>query len=425
MKTSHLNFQQLTTLVSLVALIGGAQFSRAKEIKRDRPVRVLNPKRMAAANIAAVRTPLGIPNDYKPWLTRLGGDKLLMVAFSYGGVPHNKLPKGKPYLERAIFWRSNDGGKTWGAREEHPEVHGREFSLNRLNDGTLMMPCHFLKQDAANKAGYTYSKLFRSTDDGKTWTETRIGPKGFPPRANTATDWSVLEVPDPKAPGRRMAVFGVSMQHGGKRAPSVVAMWRSRDSGKTWNKTMRPNTDGWIDVDGFFSQSTTYRARSGKLLHVIRVDATGPHWAVPDLKSAGKENGDQADRMMLWTSANNGARWRRQGRFGTFGAGGEMYPRFLRLPGNRLLLTFTVRSSTTDGNALGLRAIVSPDDGATWDFDHDRLVIDDQNIGASGGGFGNTIRANDGALVSTYSYRGKDGQTHIETARWHLPAAKK
>ncbi len=56
----------------------------------------------------------------------------------------------------------------------------------------------------------------------------------------------MLEVPDPKTPGRRMAVFGVSMQHGGKRA------------------------------------------RSGKLLHVIRVDATGPHWAVPDLKSTGK-----------------------------------------------------------------------------------------------------------------------------------------
>jgi hypothetical protein len=263
---------------------------------------------MAAANIAAVRTPLGIPNDYKPWLTRLGGDKLLMVAFSYGGVPHNKLPKGKPYLERA---------------------------------------------------------------------------------------------------------------------PSAVALWRSRDSGKTWDKTMRPDTGGWIDVDGFFSQSTTYRARSGKLLHVIRVDATGPHWAVPDLKSTGKENGDQADRMMLWTASDKGARWRRQGRFGTFGAGGEMYPRFLRLPGNPLLLTFTVRSSTTDGNALGLRAIVSPDDGASWDFDHDRLVIDDQNIGASGGGFGNTIRANDGALVSAYSYRGNDGQTHIEVIRWHLPTAKK
>ena len=75
-------------------------------------IKVLNPHRLPDKPILATRTPLGIPNDYKPWITRLDGDKLLIVAFSYGGVPHNKLPKGMPYLERAIFWRSNDSGKT-------------------------------------------------------------------------------------------------------------------------------------------------------------------------------------------------------------------------------------------------------------------------------------------------------------------------
>jgi len=108
---------------------------------------------------------------------------------------------------------------------------------------------------------------------------------------------------------------------------------------------------------------------------------------------------------------------------GTFGAGGEMYPRFLRLKDGRLLLTFTVRSSSTDGHSLGLRAIVSHDDGNTWDFDHDRLVIDAQNIGPSGGGFGNTVQADDSALISCYSYRGSDNKTHIQAIRWRLPAA--
>ncbi len=390
----------------------------------DRPVKVLAPHRLMGESIPATRTPLGIPNDYKPWITRLGGNKMLIVAFSYGGVPHNKLPAGTPYLERAIFWRSNDGGKTWGPREEHLDVHGREFSLNRLSDGTLLMPCHFLKQDAANKTGYTYSKLFRSTDDGKTWLEHRIGPEGFPAGANTATDWSVFEIPAPDAPLKMITMFGVSMQHGGEQAPSTVALWRSHDSGKTWDKSLKPDTAGWIDVDGFFSQSTTYRTKSGKLLHVLRVDATGPHWSSPDLKSAGKENGDQADRMMLWASTDNGTTWRRHGQHGTFGAGGEMYPRFLSLKDGRLLLTFTVRSSSTDGHSLGLRAIFSDDDGETWGFDRDRLVIDDQNIGASGGGFGNTVQADDGKLISCYSFRGSDNKTHIETVRWQLPRVK-
>jgi len=387
-------------------------------------IKVLNPRRLPDKPILAARTPLGISNDYKPWIARLDGDKLLIVAFSYGGVPHNKLPKGTPYLERAIFWRSDDSGKTWGSREEHLDVHGREFSLNRLSDGTLLMPCHFLKQDAANHAGHTHSKLFRSTDDGKTWSEARIGPEGFPANAQTATDWTVFETPDPKAPRKTIAMFGVSMQHGGKQAPSAVALWRSRDSGKTWDKTLRPDTAGWIDVDGFFSQSTTYRAKSGNLLHVVRVDATGPHWDVPDLKSAGKESGDQADRMMLWVSTDNGASWQRHGKYGTFGAGGEMYPRFLHLKDGRLLLTFTVRSSSTDGHSLGLRAIVS-DDGETWDFGRDRLVIDDRNVGPSGGGFGNTVQSDDGTLISCYSYRGQDNNTHIEAVRWRLPRTER
>ena len=182
-----------------------------------------------------------------------------------------------------------------------------------------------------------------------------------------------------------------------------------------------PDTDNWSDEDGFFSQSTTYRAASGVLLHPVRVDATGPHWKLPAIAGVETRSGDQDDRTMLWRSTDNGRTWRRHTNGGRFGTYGEMYPRFLRLKDGLLLLTFTVRSNSSDGHPLGLRALISPDDGETWDFAHDRIVISDRNHGTSGGGFGNTIQLADGTLVSCYSFRGDDDNTHVEAVRWTLP----
>ena len=233
---------------------------------------VLNRKVLTADSIPAERIPLGIPNDYKPSIARLKGGQLFIVGFCYGGQPSNELAKGEPYLERAVFWRSDTNGKTWQPREERPDIHGREFALNVLSDGTLLMPCHFLANDAANKAGYTHSKLFRSTDAGRTWTEERIGPDGFPEKAETMTDWTAIEIPDRANPKRFQTLFGVSMASGGADAPQFVALWRSHDSGRTWDKSLHPDTAGWSDVDGFFCQSTTFRTRSGRLLHPVRVE---------------------------------------------------------------------------------------------------------------------------------------------------------
>lgn len=396
----------------------------AAEQTAERPIKIVNPSALAGDDVPAVRLPLGIPNDYKPWIVPLKNGELLIVAFCFGGKPSNELAAGEPYLERAVFWRSQDGGQTWGPREERPDIHGREFALSCLEDGTLIMPCHFLANDAANKSGYTHSKVFRSVDHGKTWSETRVGPEGFPEKAQTSTDWTAIELPDPDRPGEMFVQLGVGMQNGGKIAPSHVFLWRSRDNGATWDKSTVPDTDGWIDVDGFFSQSVTYRSAKGVLWHPVRVDATGPHWKLPAVAGAETRSGDQDDRTMLWKSTDNGRTWRRHidgGRFGTYG---EMYPRFLRLHDGRLLLTFTVRSNATDGHPLGLRALISPDDGETWDFTHDRIVISDRNHGASGGGFGNTVELANGKLVSVYSYRGDDGKTHVEVVHWSLPKTR-
>ena len=55
-------------------------------------------------------------------------------------------------------------------------------------------------------------------------------------------------------------------------------------------------------------------------------------------------------------------------------------------------------------------------------FSSDRLMLDEQTPSnePSGGGFGNTVQMADGTLVTSYSYRGSDGNTHAEVVRWNL-----
>jgi len=395
--------------------------SHAAAPSTSKGVTILKPSKLSGKEISAVRTPLGIPNDYKPFIARLKSGDLLTVAFCFGPIPGVK-----GYAERALFWRSKDNGKTWGPREERIDIQGREFGLTALSDGSLLMTCHWLARDVFNPSKHTHSKIFRSTDEGKTWSEIRIGPDAFPDRAATVADWMAFEMPDPKHPGKLLACLGVSMQYGQKNAPKVVRIWRSADSGKTWDRSLRPDTQGWMDVDGFFSQTVTFRTKSGKILHPVRVDRTGPHWHIPGTpESLKKESGDQGDRMMLWESIDNGRHFHRHNKIGNFGTYGEMYPRFLQLQDGRILLTFTVRSNSTDGHKLGLRAILNDNDGKSWDFRTDRMVISDVNFGSSGGGFGNTIQTADGRLVSVYSYRDKAGKTHIEAIRWSLPAKRR
>lgn len=213
------------TCVGFVGLMVSTLGWSAEDKPAPRLIKIVKPKLLAGDDVPAVRTPLGIPNDDKLWIVQLKNGELLIVAFCFGGQPSNKLPAGEPYLERAVFRRSKDGGKTWGPREERSDIHGREFALTCLQDG-------------------------------------------------------------------------------------------------------------------------------------------------------------------------------------------------------RLLLTFTVRSNSTDGHPLGLRALISPDDGETWDFTHDRIVLSDRNHGASGGGFGNSIQLKDATLVSVYSFRGEDGNTHVEAVGWTLLKAQ-
>ena len=94
----------------------------------------------------------------------------------------------------------------------------------------------------------------------------------------------------------------------------------------------------------------------------------------------------------------------------------------LRLQDKRLLLTFTVRDLMPP---LGVRAMLGTesDDGFDFDFAHDRILLDVKTPGGTpqGGGFGPTVQLADATLVTSYSYRSADGQSHLEVVRWNAP----
>ena len=71
--------------------------------------------------------------------------------------------------------------------------------------------------------------------------------------------------------------------------------------------------------------------------------------------------------------------------------------------------------------AIGVVALCSVSIGSARGDEPPGRPIKIVNHGASGGGFGNTVQLEDGALVSVYSYRGTDNHTHLETVPWRVP----
>ena len=361
-------------------------------------IAVKNPH-LLPPRIPCTRIPLGIPADYKPCIAQLKSGDLLVVAFA----GRKKEGKSDEYF---ISFRSKDGGLTWGPRTalKNGIVSAREPFTTVLRDGTLLMSSHILSNDPDNIMGKWYSFIFRSTDEGHTWSTMLLGPENWPIKDSVATDRRAVQLAD------GTVLMGVSTG-----TPNVrTAMWRSTDSGKTWDKSTVCENEGWRDTDGFFSNSETFCLKSGKLLHVNRVE--GRHHPIGG-KAPPAELGDQTDRSILWESTDEGKTWKRVRDMGGYGL---MYPQMLQLNDGRILFNFTIRGLMYP---LGIQAIINYDQGDTWDFEKDRIIVASKTPKgmSSGGGYGNTIQIADGTLVTSYSYRGKDGNTYLEVVRWRLP----
>jgi hypothetical protein len=411
---------QLVTQISWIKYGAAAEKKRtpqrspaaiAPPLKTDTstPIRVNNPRRIGVWQLAAERIALG--EAYKPSMALLPTGELVMVAL-YQDI----LPKGK-VREWTGLWRSRDNGRTWSERVEIKDMIGREQWLTCTSSGILFATCHLLAQDVNNKDGYTHSYIHRSTDGGRTWQRSRIGPDGFPAKAVTMCSRNIVEMAD----GSLMLGIGINELDKGR----LAWIWTSRDDGKTWDKSASPVKIGsygrrpYENYDAFFTEDFTFQNGSGKLLHFIRCGPPSPMYPMNDGRAT-PTGDDGIDRTLRCESTDGGKTWSEVRDHGDYGI---HYPRVLRLADGRLLMTFTQRSTAYP---IGLQAILSHDDGATWDFSNDRIIIEGKTPWgmSQGGGFGNTLQLKDGSLISCYTYRGADNKTHLEVVRWKLPARR-
>jgi hypothetical protein len=185
-------------------------------------IAVVNQKALAAGKIPCERIALGDPDDYKPDLVLLPSGELILVAF------HQYKKERSKVLEQNLLFRSRDGGKTW-SKPEKLDLLGREPYLTVLKDRTLFMTGHLLANDIRNTHGYIHGYLHRSTDAGKTWKSIRIESEGIKPKASNHSTRNVLELAD--------GTLLLGVDYDGGSGPYL--MWRSNDSGKTWDKTQK------------------------------------------------------------------------------------------------------------------------------------------------------------------------------------------
>lgn len=365
------------------------------------PITIRNPTRAGVTSIAAERIPVGVAGDYKACVALAPSGELLLVAFHQYQLP------AKKYYEDMLLFRSKDGGRTW-SRPQTIGLLGREPYLTILKDGTIFITVHLLANDARNKEGYTYSFIHRSGDNGMTWTTTPVGPEGFAAPAETQVTRNVLELAD------GTLVFGVSDNK------NVSYLWRSRDRGRTWEKSARAQALAFESKYHFFGEAQLFQHKTGKLLSLARVDSH--EFPIEGQKLGAWMQGfnDNQDHLLLYESTDRGQTFRRLKHFSEYG---EIYPSIIRLQDGRLLMTFTVRSMKPP---LGVHAVLGRETagGIEFDFERDRFVIDAKTPKdkPSGGGFGRTVQLAEGTLVTSLSWRGADGETRLEVVRWKLPS---
>ncbi len=273
-----------------------------------------------------------------------------LLAVFYAGYGHVSLPTAAwPKGGRIGMVRSSDDGRTWTETAVlfDSDLDDRDPHIAQMSDGSLV--CTFFQYWRDGNQTRFVTCLTRSRDGGRTWDTTaqRISPEG----------WAV------SAPVRELRdgtwLLGVYTESGGHAWGGVL---RSTDRGATWSAPIPIGQEANLPLD---AETDVIELRDGTILAALRSSKVNLHVAT------------SADKGLTWTPVKDA------------GFPGHA-PHLYRLSTGEILMTHRLPATA---------AHLSRDDGRTWQGPY--------QLDSVGGAYPSSVELRDGSVLVIYYEEGE------------------
>jgi len=325
-------------------------------------------------------------NSQMPYLVYMPERQRVMLAVSVD----------KPTI-KAILVFSDDLGKTWTKpRWLHTDTAGNPdvacaTQLTYLGNGKLIIGLE--------------NKYWSSTDYGQTWGEYAPVPLGA--EGKPMYQWDPMLVDKDPNTGKVVRLVETRYKENGAFGTpdyfSQGCIRFSTDEGRTWSKEIA--VPQWKRIN----EIVLCRAKNGDLVAACRTDNPKQFLVGFDDQYSGLATSVSSDNGQTWSELNYLYSW------------GRHHPHMIAMPNGDIVLTYVVRNGyVADKNGLnrfGIEAVVSSDNGKTWNLDHKTILASNTSIMKGD-------RANWGSPQSTSNVLLPDGNllTVFGTGVRNLPA---
>ena len=259
-------------------------------------------------------------------------------------------------------------------------------------------------------------RVSRSGDGGVTWKTFPIGETTeeatFGPGYSMIRD--VLTSPD----GTLTLLMSRGVYYDPAAPPSQAWLYTSQDGGATWAEALA--VKAWDSPSPMFDEASLVRLPNGNLLACSRLSGDHPRSGASPPRGAPTPGGDESgDHMVLWESADNGLTWEGPRDFLAYS---EVHGHLLVLKDERILCSYASYHLP-----FGVYAILSEDNGKTWDFGHPIMLALSMNCYT---GWPASVQLPDGQILTAYAVTGYlegegaslmrpgKGDTVAESVRW-------
>jgi len=300
--------------------------------------------------------------------------------------------------ERTVITFSSDAGATWREFEEVGASHDRPMMLAYLGSGDLT----FVTGDGKQR--------MLSHDYGRTWESIPNQPLSngqvFCCEGNPMVDR------DGNGAATRIAETGQAYPYTGwPEEPLKEYVRWSEDGGRSWIGESMPQewrwTVAWQGKTHVRSggEGALVRAANGWLVAALRTDMHPRYFDLPN-------RDDTLEGVGVSLSRDEGVTWTPLEERVLYDAG-RHHPNLVRLPNGDLVMTIIVRADVQDGRLAsyrrGCEAILSHDNGLTWDVDR-KYILDEwefyDDVKWFNGECGHlySVLLDDGCLLTAYGH---------------------